>query len=436
MRRPPMSFLSRLAAIALLTVGTLHAQGAKPACDAGLTLPAGFCAQIFADRLGAVRHIVVAPNGDVLVNANASQGGAESGTATGAGGGVLLLRDGNHDGKAELIRKLAGTGGTGIALGDGYLWATERNNVVRYRYAVGDTVVGVADTILKNLPLGGHNSYNFVVRGNVLYLNIGSRTNSCQQKDRQNKSPGVDPCVERETRGGIWTFAANTPGQTAADGKRFAAGIRNSVGLAWNGPANELWTMQHGRDQLAMNWGFSDAYNAENPGEALLQLKDGDDFGWPYCYFSTEETKLVLAPEYGGDGKQVGRCAGAKAPAYVFPAHWAPNALLFYTGAQFPSEFRAGAFVAFHGSWNRAPLMQDGFRVSFLPMKNGKAAGAARTFADGFATDFFKGKRNSDPPPVDVRNHRPTGLAQSPDGALYVTDDLSGTVYKISFPRK
>jgi len=434
--RSPQPIARWLAAVVTLLAVTSAAQAPRASCDAGLTVPAGFCAQVFADRLGAARHVAVASNGDVLVNANPSRGGAESGTGTGPGGGIILLRDTNRDGKADLVRKLGGAGGTGIAVGRGYLWATDRNHVVRYKYAVGDTVLGAADTIVKNMPTGGHGAYNFVVHDNVLYLNVGSRTNSCQEKDRQNRSMGIDPCVELETRGGIWAFDANRPGQRAGDGKRFATGIRNAVGLAWNGPANELWTMQHGRDQLAMNWGFSDEYNAENPGEALLQLKDGDDFGWPYCYFSTEEKKLVLAPEYGGDGKQVGRCAAKKQPAYVFPAHWAPNALLFYTGSQFPAEYRNGAFVVFHGSWNRAPLVQDGFRVSFLPMKGGKAAGAGRAFADGFASEFFKGNKQADPPPADVRNHRPTGIAQSPDGALYVTDDLSGTIYKISFPRK
>ena len=432
MLRPPLA----VAALAALVPAALLAQAPAPACDAGLAVPAGFCAQVFADRIGAARHVVVARNGDVLVNTNPTRAGAESGTGSGPGGGIVLLRDSNRDGHADLVKNLGGGGGTGIAIGNGYLWATDKNNVVRYHYAVGDTILGAADTIVRNMPLGGHNAYNFVINGNVLYLNVGSRTNSCQEQDRQNRSKGVDPCAELATRAGIWTFDANRPGQVAGDGERFATGIRNAVGLAWNGPAGELWTMMHGRDQLAINWGFSDDYNAENPAEELLQLKLGDDFGWPYCYYSNELKKLVLAPEYGGDGKLVGRCAEKKAPVYAFPGHWAPNDLLFYSGKQFPEQWRNGAFVVFHGSWNRAPLVQDGFRVSFVPLKKAKAAGDARTFADGFAADFFKGKKGAAPPGPDVRNHRPSGIAQSPDGSLYVTDDLSGTVYKISYPRK
>jgi len=430
--------LTRLAVVAALGLvpAALGAQGARPACDAGLTVPAGFCAQIVADRLGAVRHVVVAENGDVLLNANPSRGGAESGTGVGPGGGIILLRDTNRDGKADLIKKLGGSGGTGIAVGGGYLWATERNQIVRYRFATGDTVLGAADTIIANLPTGGHVAYNFVLRGSTLYLNVGSRSNSCQERDRQSRSKGADPCVELETRAGIWVFDANRPRQALADGKRYATGIRNAVALAWNEPAGELWTTMHGRDQLSMNWGFSDAYNAENPGEELLQIREGDAFGWPYCYHSMETGRLVLAPEYGGDGKEVGRCASLKGAVYSFPGHWAPNAMHFYTGRSFPTEYRNGVFVVFHGSWNRAPLVQDGFRVSFLPLRRGRAAGAPRTFADGFASEAFKGNRAAGPPPAGSRNHRPTGIAQAPDGSVYITDDLGGTVYRISYQGK
>jgi glucose/arabinose dehydrogenase len=421
---------------AAVLVAAVPARAQNSSCDAGLTVPAGFCAQVFADRLGAPRHVVVASNGDVLINANPSRSGAESGTGVGPGGGIVLLRDTNRDGKADLVKKLGGAGGTGIAIGNGFLWATDRNSVVRYRYAVGDTVLGAADTILRNLPTGGHTAYNFVLQGRTLYVNVGSATNSCQERDRQSRSKGVDPCVELESRAGIWTFDANKPGQSLSDGRRFATGIRNAVGLAWNAPMNELWTMMHGRDQLAMNWGFSDAYNAENPGEELLQLHQGDDFGWPYCYFSMERGTLVLAPEYGGDGEQEGRCTTKKPPVFAFPGHWAPNALLFYNGKSFPAEYRDGAFVVFHGSWNRAPLVQDGFRVTFLPLKKGKPTAASRTFADGFASETFKGSRIAVPPPAGTRNHRPTGIAQAPDGSLFITDDSGGTVYRISYQGK
>jgi glucose/arabinose dehydrogenase len=130
----------------------------------------------------------------------------------------------------------------------------------------------------------------------------------------------------------------------------------------------------------------------------------------------------VLAPEYGGDGQQAGRCTGKKDPVYAFPGHWAPNDMLFYTGTQFPARYRDGVFVVFHGSWNRAPLPQQGFNVVFLPMRDGRAAGDFEVFADGFT-----GGNNAQ------AAHRPTGIAQGPDGSIYVTDDVAGRIWRILY---
>src|SRR5439155_1233452 len=140
---------------------------------------------------------------------------------------------------------------------------------------------------------------------------------------------------------------------------RYPTGIRNAVGLAL-APDGRVWATQHGRDQLGQNWPklFNDEQNAEKPSEELLQVNAGDDFGWPYCYHDLELGHLVLAPEYGGDGKQVGRCAQKQVPAAALPGQWAPNGLTLYAGTQFPARYRGGAFIAFHGSWNRAPLPQ------------------------------------------------------------------------------
>jgi glucose/arabinose dehydrogenase len=266
------------------------------------------------------------------------------------------------------------------------------------------------------------------VIGSTIYMNVGSHTNACQpaELDRKGKAAGVDPCTELESRAGVWTFDANKTGQRASDGVRYATGMRNSVSLTVNPRDNTLWATMHGRDQLS-DWGFTDDYNAENPGEQVNHILKGDDFGWPYCYFSTEEKKLVTAPEYGGDGKQSSRCTARKQPEYVFPGHWAPNDMMFYSGAQFPPRYKDGAFVAFHGSWNRAPKPQQGFRVVFLPMKNGQSG----PFED-FAIDFS----NAGGPGKDGRLHRPTGLAQGTDGSLYIADDVGGTIYKVSYKGK
>lgn len=398
-------------------------------CDAdnaGLTLPAGFCATRF-DSVQAPRHMVVAPNGDVLVVGNAMGG---RGAPVPRPGGVYLLRDANQDGHADTIIRLADANGSGVALANGYLYTSFGTSVVRYAYETGATSVGAPDTIISGFDRGGHTAYNFVVVGPTLYMNVGSPSNSCQVNDRRKGSMGKDPCAEIELRAGIWTFDANKSGQNAHEGVRYAAGIRNSVALAVDPRDQSLWVTMHGRDGLQDStstgqWFFSDAYGAENPGEQVNHVKRGDDFGWPYCYWSIEEKKLVTAPEYGGDGKRSDRCADKKNPVYAFPGHWGPNDMMFYTGSQFPPQYKNGAFVAFHGSWNRAPLPNEGYRVAFLPLA-GERASQHEDFATGFATP-------NGGPGGDGRPHRPTGLAQGTDGSIYVSDDRSGTIYKISY---
>ncbi len=183
----------------------------------------------------------------------------------------------------------------------------------------------------------------------------------------------------------------------------------------------------HGRDQLSQNWPrlYTSQQSAQQPAEELVVEQQGADYGWPECYYDRFQKKLVLAPEYGGDGgKAVGVCAQKTAPIAGFPGHWAPNDLLIYGGSAFPATYQGGAFIAFHGSWNRAPEPQGGYNVVFQPLKDGKAAGDFVVFADGFAG------------PVEEPGQakfRPTGLAQGPDGALYISDDVHGRIWRVTY---
>jgi glucose/arabinose dehydrogenase len=211
-----------------------------------------------------------------------------------------------------------------------------------------------------------------------------------------------------------------------APAERYATGIRNGEGIAF-GPGRSIFVTQHGRDELPQNWPdlFSALEGPELPAEEIVKLERGADYGWPRCYFDGFQKKLVLAPEYGGDGGySVGICAQKKAPVAYSPAHWAPNDLVIYSGTQFPAPYRDGLFIAFHGSWNRTPSPQAGYNVVYQPMANGVASGDYVVFADGFAGAV------KDPASAA---HKPAGLAVGPDGALYISDDWHGRIYRVSY---
>ena len=412
------------------------ASGACPGNNAGLKLMPGFCASVFADKLGHPRHMVVAPNGVVYVN-------TWSGVYYGndkppAGGFVVALQDTAGAGKANVVKRFGesvqsgGAGGTGIALYKGALYVEINDKIVRYSLPAGSIVPsGAPEVIVSDLPLGGdHPMHPFAIDADGgLYVDLGTATNACQQDNRQLKSPGIKPCTETQTRGGIWRFDANKTAQKFSPAERYATGIRNADGIAVDASGHGVYATQHGRDQLAENW--PDLYKPEQgatlPAEELLKIEQGGDYGWPECYFDPVQKKLVLAPEYGGDGgKNVGECASKKAPVAAFQAHWAPDDLLLYDGKEFPARFRGGALIAFHGSWNRAPFPQSGYNVTFQPLAAGKASASCEIFADGFAGSTANKSSGK-------AKHRPTGLAVGADGALYISDDTGGRIYRVTY---
>jgi hypothetical protein len=230
-----------------------------------------------------------------------------------------------------------------------------------------------------------------------------------------------------DSAGGIWQFKVDKLNQSYADGIKYATGIRNCVGLDWNNEVNELFITVHGRDELYQSYPeyYDQKSGAELPSETMYMVKKGDDCGWPYVHWDHLQNKKILNPEFGGDRVKTG-ADNAISPLVGFPGHLAPNALLIYSGNQFPAKYKNGAFIAFHGSWNRSPEPQEGFYVVFVPMKNGKPTGKWEVFANGFAG--METVVN-----LSAAKHRPCGLAQGADGSLYVSDDSKGYVWKISY---
>ncbi|HEV2495325.1 MAG TPA: c-type cytochrome [Terriglobia bacterium] len=398
-----------------------------------MKLPAGFCATVFADGIGHARHLVVGPSGVVYVNTWSGEYYGHD--VPHAGGFLVALQDKTGAGKAGVIERFGetvqtgGAGGTGIGMYKDSIYAEINDRIVRYALPAGSIVPRRSpETIVFGLPLGGdHPMHPFIIDAEGwMYVDVATATNSCQPRNRQPKVPGANPCTELETRGGIWRYDANKTNQTFSPAARYATGIRNAEGLAIDS-SGRVFATQHGRDQLHANWPdlYQPTEEATLPAEELLLLKPGGDYGWPECYYDAVRQKLVLAPEYGGDGgKKVGVCADKIAPVAALPAHWAPNGMVRYDKKQFPARYRDGVFIAFHGSWDRAPYPQGGYNVVFQPLLGDRAAGNCEVFADGFAGAVKT---------PDGGAHRPSGLAVGPDGALYVSDDIRGRIYRIVY---
>jgi len=397
--------------------------------NGGLFLPDGFEAVVVIDSLnGRARHLAINNNGDVYVKLRKDDGGR----------GNAALRDTDNDGKADIVEifgeyKSYGSYGTAIRIYNDYLYFASELVVYRQKLTPGKLV---PEGELEEIVVDDHEHKThehigkpiaFDNQGN-LYVPFGAPSNSCQDPKRTPGAPGMDPCPQLERHGGVWKFDANKIGQTQEDGEKYSTGIRSVVGMDWNSVDDNLYLVIHGRDDLLRLFPdrFSPLQSAELPSEEFIRVTEGSDFGWPYCYYDQIRGKKVLAPEYGGDGKIVGRCDQFDNPDIGFPGHWAPNDLVFYQGDQFPERYRNGAFIAFHGSTNRAPYPQSGYFICFAPFENGRATGEWEVFADGFA---------GVDPIVNVSDaiYRPMGIAVGPDGSLYIGETEEGKIWRIMF---
>ncbi|MGM0505624.1 MAG: PQQ-dependent sugar dehydrogenase [Bacteroidota bacterium] len=392
-----------------------------------MSVPDGFTVEVFAERTGSARHIVARENGDLFVNVVNGENG------------VMVLRDADGDGVAEqkirFGRHPQEGRPTGIAIHGEHLFVSNSGGIYRYQLLEDELVPNPAyQTVLKydyvNQPYGYEHTAKplaFDDDGN-LYVPFGSASDSCQEENRQEESPGQDPCPELEFNAGIWKLYADQLNQRQSDGTRFATGIRSATAMTWNPGDQSLYVVQHGRDYLNRMWPdlYSSWEHAVLPAEELMQVTDGSDFGWPYCYYDQLQEAKVLSPEYGGDKQTVGRCAEMDLPLIGFPGHYAPNAIEFYHGETFPDYYRGGAFIAFHGSTDRGGYPQAGYLVAFVPFEGGELNREWDLFLNGFSgTDRLREQSNAE--------YRPMGLAVGGDGALFVSDSVQGRIWKVTF---
>jgi glucose/arabinose dehydrogenase len=405
------------------TPGAASAKG-LPACDAnngGLTLPAGFCALVVHEGgIGEARHIVVNDNGDIYVIRR--------------NGGIVGLRDTNGDGKADVVSEAFGAvGGTGLELRNGYLYYAAVTHIGRFKLTPGELRPSTpAEIVVDGFPLGGGHAQKDIAFDNAgnVYVNIGLPSNACQIPDRKENAAGLDPCPQLDDRGGMWRFKADVVGQKFTKDARFASGLRQPVAVAWHD--GHLYVAMNSRDSLDTLFkdkGYTAEDNAFGPSEPMLQVAQDDVFGWPYCYHDTRVNKMILAPEYGGDGKAIGRCSQFKDVFAAFPAHYAPVDLMFYTHTHFPAKYRGGAFMTSHGSWNRAPFPMAGYNILFQPVVKGKNAGPHEVFADG-----FKGVETLKTPAEAAA--RPNGTYVGPDGTMYITESNKGKIWRVIYRGK
>ncbi|HTJ02460.1 MAG TPA: c-type cytochrome [Methylovirgula sp.] len=400
--------------------------------NGGINLPPGFCATIFADNIGHVRHMVVSPDNVLYVNNWIRDFRFKPPLH---GGLLVALKDSKGTGKADVIMRFGLTqqdgslGGSGIAFYNRAIYAEQDDKIIRFALKPGEIApTSQPETVVSGLPVtGDHPMHTFIISAaGQIFVDVGSPSDACQEDNRKAGSPGKDHCPELETGGGTWRYDANQTDQHFSAARRYATGIRNGEGFAFDADG-QLYVTQHGRDLLSQNWPqfYKAGEGVELPAEVIFKAEQGGDYGWPYCYFDPFQKKQVLGPEYGGDGgHKVGVCAEKKSPVAFFPAHLAPNDLLIYSSKAFPTAYRGGMFIAFHGSYNRAPAPQQGYEVVFQPFAHGRTTGDYVVFANNFAGPIMEPGR---------AEHRPTGLATGPDGALYISDDVKGRIWRVTY---
>ena len=352
------------------------AGGRGDAQIADISLPDGFAIQVFAEGLRGPRFMAVGPDSVLYV--------ADRGNDR-----IVALPDANGDGQADEIRVVAEglNNPHNLSFHEGSWYVAVTEGVVRLNDSDGDGVAESFTTLLDTfLPPGQHSSRTiaFLPDGRLL-ISAGSTCNVCEEED---------------PRRAAITVYDSPVGQDQLTGEQiYASGLRNAVGLTIHPETGQLWVTNNGRDLLG----------DDLPPETVYSVTEGGDYGWPSCHSGT-----VVDPEFGFDGA----CAVAGKPVVTIQAHSAPLGLTFYTGDAFPAEYQGDLFVALHGSWNRS--VPTGYKIVRVPLDGSIATGPVEDFATGWLNEADYSS-----------NGRPVGVTVGADGALYVSDDKGGYIYRI-----
>ena len=349
----------------------------------------GFEVTLFADDLDNPRQLYVLPNGDVLAAESIRERLAEGRVSASR---ITLFRDADQDGKPE-VREVFVPGLNmpfGIALVGDTFYVGNTDGLVRFPYQPDQTRITAKGEKILDLPAGGHYTRNVVANadGTKLYIAVGSRSN-VDEDGEDAKDPRRAAILEVNPDG---------------SGMRvFASGLRNPVGLDWEPVTNALWTVVNERDRLG----------DQLVPDYLTSVRDGSFYGWPYSYFGQNE-------EPRKKGERPDLVAMAIPPDFAVGSHRAPLGLVFYEGSSFPEQYRGGAFVGLHGSWNRSEFV--GYKVVFIPFENGQPSGPMQNFLTGFISNEEASEVYG----------RPVGVAVMEDGSLLVADDGGNRIWRVS----
>lgn len=337
-----------------------------------ISLPPGFAISVFAEGLDGPRMMTLGPDGQVYV--------AERGA-----GRIIRLPDEDQDGSADEVQVLAeglDAPGSLAFYKDGSLYVGETTRILRFPALEEQEDFDPPEVLIAGLPSGGHNTRTVLFSPDYedLFVSVGSSCNVCEEDD-----------LRRAT-----IMRYNPDG---SEGRVYAEGLRNAVGLTIRPGTEELWATNNGRDFLG----------DDLPPETVYLVQDGRHYGWPSCH-----SGRIIDPEFGSPTS----CQEIEAPTVEMQAHSAPLGLEFYSGDAFPGEYTGDLFVAFHGSWNRSQPV--GYKIVRIPF-DGETIGAVEDFAVGWLEEG------------GGRWGRPVDVITTSDGSLLVSDDSDGRIFRIYY---